>query len=169
MCWSASPFYTTGVSWYMSSVLLENPFSEELAALLWFSHSIDSYLTTDPQQRQMCCTAGNGFIIALLSEAGSSEPRIVSLPVTVNGSSSSGKLRCSLKRQLIPFRHAVFCVLWSPVQTLLNNYLNCVHYDCSVQSWDEFAKVTFVDCVLWPSAKWLQFIAMKLMRTQAWN
>lgn len=39
------------------------------------------------------------------------------------------------KRQLVPFRHAVFCVLWSPVQTLLNNYLNCVHYDCSVQSW----------------------------------
>lgn len=94
----------------------------------------------------MCCTAGNGFIIVLLSEAGSSEPRITSLPITVNDSSSSGKLWCSLKRQLIPFLHAVFCVLWSPVQTLLNNYLNCVHYDCSVQSWDEFAKVIFVDC-----------------------
>lgn len=163
---SASPFHTTGVSWYMSSVLLENPFSGELAAFLWFSRSIDSYLTTDPQQRQMCSTAGNGFIIALLSEAGFSEHPIMSLPVTVNSSSSSG---VPFKRQLIPFRHAVVCVLWSPVQTLLNNYLNCVHYGCSAQSWDEFAKVIFVDCVLWPCVKWLQFIAMKLMRTQASN
>lgn len=79
----------------MSSVLLENPFSQELAAYLCFSHSIDSYLTTDPQQRQMCCAAGNGFIIALLSEARPNEPRIMSLPVIVNDSSSSGKLWCS--------------------------------------------------------------------------
>lgn len=51
------------------------------------------------------------------------------------------------KKQLIVFRHAVFCVLWNPVQMLLNNYFNCAH-GYSVQSRDEFSKAVFVDCVL---------------------